>query len=519
MLGFGIPLLATWLGYLPFMETLVEKVKPSIIWASTLGPQNIRRFPYLLGNAPTRGQGLYIAIMVILNVVFMAVNYQSYQPNLWYPGQSVEIQAYIVWRTGSYSLALLPVIILFSARNNTLLWLTNWSHETYILLHRWLARIFALHVLLHSIISVVYYQQDGSYASSLVEEWWIWGCVGTVALCAMLITAALWVRRTLYEFFLVSHIMLAIFLLAGTWYHLEDLYMNMSGYEQLLYVAFGVWGLDRLFRTLRVLKNGVRRAHITEIGGGIVRVDIDGVRWGFQPGRVVYTYFPTLHPFRPWENHPFSVLPTAMLERSNTVVSTLDRDAYSTHKPGSQDDIEKPDSNLETSVKSSASAADHSPTAGLTLFIRKSTGTTKLLAAGSGIFTLLDGPYPGSPTAPILKCDRVLLICGGMGITAILPWIDNHPNVKLAWSVKESAAPLVEAVGKVLARVVEKDLRIGHRLDIEELIAQEARAGWKRIGVVACGPDGMCDVTRALVVAAANRGDADFELEVHSYSW
>lgn len=521
MVAFGIPLLTTWLGYLPFMDTLARQIKPYVIWPSTIGSYVVRPLPYLLGNAPTRGQGLYIACILLLNIVFMVINYHSYQPNLWYAGTNVEIEAYIVWRTGSYALFLLPVVILFSARNNTLLWLTNWSHETYIFLHRWLGGLFGLHVILHSILSVVYYVQDGNYASNLVQEWWIWGCVGTVALCFLLIMAHLWVRRASYEFFLVSHIVLVVFVLAGTWYHLLDLYMGMSGYEQLLYVAFGIWALDRLFRAVRVLKNGVRRAHIVEIGGGIVRVDIHGVRWGFRPGKVVYAFFPTLHPLRPWENHPFSVLPTAILER---VVpnDAPDHDYSLTHnRPMSE---KHDDTRLETGVKpldaDVDSAASHpNATSGLTLFIRKSTGVTKALTAGNRIFTLLDGPYPGNPTAAILKCDRVLLVCGGIGITAVLPWIDHHPNVKLAWSVKEAAAPLVKALDKVLARVTEKDVRIGSRLDIEELLAEEARMGWKRVGVLACGPEGMCDDTRAMVGAVAKRGDIDIELEVHAYSW
>ncbi|KAL5093143.1 hypothetical protein Trisim1_011933 [Trichoderma cf. simile WF8] len=519
MVGFGIPLLATWLGYIPFVSPLIHKLKPYITWPSIIGSYRIRQLRYLGGTALTRGQALYVFIMVVLTVVFMAVHCKSYQPNLWYPGLSVELMAYVVWRTGCYSLALLPVVLPFSARNNTLLWLTHWSHETYILLHRWVARIFALVVIIHSILSIVYYVKDGNYDVNLVEAWWIWGCVGTIAISAMLITATSWVRSYSYEFFLVSHIVLAVFVLAGTWYHLFYLYLNMSGYEKWLYVAFGIWGLDRLFRVFRILKNGVQRAHIINISDDIVRVDIDGIHWGFQPGKVVYAYFPTLQPLRPWENHPFSVLPTAMLERSNAVVPALDKDTSSSHGSGCPDDIEKTVVSQQKPVKPVASASERQPTAGITLFIRKSTGLTKALAAGTDILTLLDGPYPGNPIAPISQCDRVLLVCGGIGITAILPWVDSHPNVKLAWSVKEYASPLVDSVRKVLDRVVEKDLRIGHRLDIEDLLMEEAQAGWKRIGVVACGPDEMCDDTRALVTAVAKRGEAQFELEVHAYSW
>lgn len=386
-----------------------------------------------------------------------------------------------------------------------------------------MARLFALHVLLHSIISVVYYRQDGAYASSLVKAWWVWGCVGTVAMCAMLITATLWVRRSSYEFFLVSHIVLAILMLVGTWYHLDDLYMNMSGYEQWLYVAFGVWALDRLFRILRVLRNGVKRAHMTEIGGGIVRVDIPDIHWGFHPGKVVNTYFPTLHRLRPWENHPFSVLPTAMLARSRIAEHNSKRAICSGRASTSQEDVEKsfPERRAVMMAQPHCGEADykHPVTAGLTLFIRKSTGLTKVLASRCDVLTLLDGPYPGNSTTHILQCERVLLVCGGIGITAVLPWIDHHPNVKLAWSIKQSAAPLKDAVGDVLARVIEKDVRMGQRLDVKDLIAKEVQAGWSRVGVVACGPRGMCDDVRATVAATARHGNTAFELEVHGYSW
>jgi hypothetical protein len=37
MLGFGIPLLTTWLRYLPHMDTFVQKVRPYIVGRATLG--------------------------------------------------------------------------------------------------------------------------------------------------------------------------------------------------------------------------------------------------------------------------------------------------------------------------------------------------------------------------------------------------------------------------------------------------------------------------------------------------
>jgi hypothetical protein len=156
----------------------------------------------------------------------------------------------------------------------------------------------------------------------------------------------------------------------------------------------------------------------------------------------------------------------------------------------------------------------------VTLFIRKSHGITSLLACRNDLLTLLDGPYPGCPTKAILECDRALLICGGIGITAIFPWAYAHANAKLAWSVRESAAPLVDTLIPALNSMPEKDVRIGRRLEIDTLLDGEARSGWHKVGVVVCRLPGMCDNARALVSARARSVQgAAFELEVHAYSW
>jgi hypothetical protein len=99
-----------------------------------------------------------------------------------------------------------------------------------------------------------------------------------------------------------------------------------------------------------------------------------------------------------------------------------------------------------------------------------------------------------------------------------LPWLSAHPNAKLYWSVKQSAACLVEAVEHVLNDVKEKDVRVGERFDIDRLIEQEMALGWKKIGVVACGPDSLCDDVRAVVVVAGRKGQL-IELEVDAYTW
>ena len=228
---------------------------------------------------------MYIAIFIAPSTVFAAVDYKSGQPNGWFGSQWQEISAYVLYRTGTLGFMLLSIPFLFAARNNVLLWLTNWSHSTYLLLHRWVARVFALYVVIHSIIGLQI------YAAHSKEVWWIWGAVATVATVLLAIGSELYVRASQYEFFLISHVLLSVFVVVGCWYHIIGWYASMAiyipvtwGYEIWVYFGIAVWFFDRLARVGRILKNGAPRSRVPDLGNGYVRVDIHGIRWGAATG-------------------------------------------------------------------------------------------------------------------------------------------------------------------------------------------------------------------------------------------
>ncbi len=478
--------------------SIAVQLKPSIVYPSLIGKFQVRPLPFLLGNAPTVGQGIYIAIFVILSTVFAAVDYKSGQPNGWFGSQWQEISAYVLYRTGTLGFMLLPVLFLFASRNNVLLWLTNWSHSTYLLLHRWVARVFTLYVVIHSIIGLQI------YAANSKEVWWIWGAVATVATALLAIGSGLYVRASQYEFFLISHILLSVFVVVGCWYHIIGWYASMAiyildtwGYEIWVYFGIAVWFFDRLARVGRILRNGAPRSRVTDLGNGYVRVDIHGIRWGATPGQHAYVYFPTLDPLRPWENHPFSIIPTPSLPQPASSI---------------RGDEEKQGGTVLVKT-----ASDDRPSIGITLFIKKANGITKHLQSHEGLLTLLDGPYSNCSTEHVLRCDRILLIAGGIGITGLLPWTSQHWNSKLAWSVSESARCLTDAID--LSGVANKEVRVGRRFNVVDLIEAEAEAGWERVGVVVSGPGALCDDVRAAVAAAGRKGNTAFELEVDAYSW
>ncbi|KAF2185754.1 hypothetical protein K469DRAFT_664736 [Zopfia rhizophila CBS 207.26] len=510
VLGFGTPIVFTLLGYLPYMSGILEKLKPRFVYPSILGTYHVRPLPFLLGNAPTVGQTLYIIMFLILNIILTAAGYRSTQPNMWFSNRWQEIMGYVSARTGVLAFALAPLVVLFSGRNNFLLWVTNWSHSTYMLLHRWVARIFALQVILHSITELVLYMDMGEFEAETKKPYWIWGIVGTLAVCIMLVISVLFFRRLSYEVFLISHIIMAVFVIAGSWYHVELLFTRKWGYELWLYAMCAVWFFDRLVRVLRILKNGVRRANVTEVSEEIVRIDVKCPRWSAEPGKHTYAYFPGLNPLRPWENHPFSVIPTALLQsRGHSIGSSSSKD--SSHEA---EDIEK-----SGAAGSSTEIVRGGNSAGVSLYVRKSTGMTKALTSHNSLLTLLDGPYPNNANSGVLKSDRLVLIAGGIGITAILPFTTHHSNIKLYWSVRSAVEGLVRDLDKVLGEVREKDVRIGKRLDVEALLSEEEGTGWSRIGVVVCGPGGLCDDVRSSVARRGREGKTVWELDVEAFSW
>lgn len=220
----------------------------------------------------------------------------------------------------------------------------------------------------------------------------------------------------------------------------------------------------------------------------------------------------------PWVNNPFSVMPTVMLNRSfyhGKAVGQGEEDSSSSNQADSDKDIEK----SATIVKANARQSDAFEL-GLTFFIKKQMGITKRLRANEALLTLVEGPYPNNSSSQILACDRVLLIGGGIGITALVTFVACHHNVKLCWSIKSAAQCLLLEIDGVLQQVQDKQVCVGSRLDIQALLTAEYEAGWKKVGVVVAGPPNMCDETRALVTSEARRcRGIEYVLDVEAYSW
>lgn len=507
------------LSLLRFIPGLIQSrawtfFQASMIYPAVLGKRHREPAAGSVGIVPTRGQALYIFVISLLNLVFLVAPYVYHHPQATFASPAEQQLSIIGNRAGVMAMGNVVALFLFSARNNVLVSITDWSHGTYLLLHRWLGYWAALHTIIHSLMLLDYYKKYGSYETELTREYWIWGIVATIAVVAILPTSLLVVRVALYEFFLASHVVLALLFIIGYYYHIWYCYEYNWGYEIWAYVAGGIWGLEHVVRLVRMAWHGYRTAAISVIkdaDGEYLRIDVEGLR--LRDG-VAYLCFPTLS-WRFWETHPFSVA----FSRGDDEPPTPSTPSESEHAGEKQ--------TITVTVSSDA------PKKGSTTFYaRVRYGMTNNLAArfaaaGSGrIAVVVDGPYQHSGALTQLShCSGMLYIAGGVGITAVLPQLlETSPKkpAQLHWGTRKSG--LAAELAPVLARLpanVDVDISVGQRLDLDRILEKSLTEGEGVLGMVVCGPPEMADHVRHKVVQLARSGVGrrPYVLVDEAFSW
>lgn len=485
------------------------------------------REPIAGAIVPTRGQTMYIFVISFLNLVLLLAPYVITQPQASFPSRDMQTLSIVGNRAGTMAMGNTVALSLFAARNNpVMLYVTDWSYGTYVLLHRWLGYWAVFHTVLHSFMLLANYVVQGTYWDEFARLYWSWGIVGTVAVCAMIPASILWVRQRFYELFLASHIVLALLFIIGYYYHIWYVYGYNWGYEIWVFIAGGVWGADRVLRLVRMAVQGSRTAVVTVVedtDGEYVRIDIQGK---YLKDGVAYLCFPTLG-WRFWETHPFSVAYQSLGgEEDGSQPASPDMSA---------EDPEKSTGATKTTAVA-AGPATSSRNATTTFFARRRTGITNKLvarvAAGSDpvrLRVLIDGPYDhsGRASSQIAQCNAVLCITGGVGITACLPHLVSNgsaKNGKLFWSTRKPG--LAAALAPTLASLssnVSVETAVGERLALDSILEREM-LGAKNEGllaIVVCGPLGMADDVRKKVVSLARENPLcrPYVLLDEAFSW
>lgn len=297
---------------------------------------------------------------------------------------------------------------------------------------------------------------------------------------------------------------------------------------------------DRVLRIVRVLvlsyktfrsggRNTVARMTNTS-DSGLIRLSVESsIPISPKPGSYYFLYTP--RSFAPWENHPFTLASwTKSADGKSTTLHFL-------------------------------MAAQNGATGRLARRIKRVQG------GDLNMRVLLEGPY--GCKHPVGNYDHVLLIAGGSGVTAVLPYLyalckEGHRNVSVVWVVKnsqyaadvvanelsprhtgtanvrlyisqeEGATPdaVVEAIPQMEAQPSHdavtgaegaeknsdgasnsdngKDLSILRgRPAMKDLVAESIRhlVGGERLAVLGCGPWSMMDDLRLAIAQSYGTGD------------
>lgn len=512
--GATIPIACSLLRFLPFPSILASRFNAYFIEPPIFGRRHQEPFRNL-ALVPTRGQAILIAYFIIINIVLSCIDYT---PDT--KGDQHRLLGYIRNRQGVLCFANLPLLLLYSSRNNLLLWITNWSHSTFLLVHRWIAIILTIEACIHSAITLQRNLDDYSYQSKL--PYWIWGVVAVMSMSILLPASILPIRQRLYNIFLISHFVLAFMALIGCYYHINQLYENQWGYETWIYTAFGIWAFDRAARLARLARYGVKTAEVTIVDEDYIRVDIHGV---VAQGHA-YLYFPTLS-WRVWENHPFSVMGAMKAQETHNAQSPKN---ITGNSKSSTPDLEKTQAYTRASTTSSDLAGFTPPkqTASifkpcLTFFVRTTEkGLTNSLRSKKTLPVLIESSYAASSLEELHTVPNCVVIAGGVGLSAVGPLLRTRGTgrVRLFWGVRSQ--PLREAVEaslgpEVLVPNIVGEIAVGKRLDLRAIIEREA-VNDIETAVVVCGPVGMADEVREIVCQLGRKGRV-IKLIDEAFSW
>ncbi|KAI1089572.1 hypothetical protein F5B19DRAFT_485143 [Rostrohypoxylon terebratum] len=514
--GAAIPVACSLLRFIPFPQTLTSRFNAYFIEPPLFGRRH--RTPLRnLAIMPTRGQAMLIAYSFMINIIFSSVGYPLAMPNMWYPTKHDELMSYVRNRQGVLSFANIPLLVLYSGRNNVLLKITNWQHSTFLLLHRWIAIICTIEASIHSAMYLHKYLVKGSYYSESALPYWIWGVVATLSFTIILPASVLPLRQKAYNLFLSSHFALAFIALIACYYHIYKRFGNQWGYETWIYIGFAFWAFDRLVRFVRLARNGIRRADITVVDENNIRVDVPGVS---AQGHV-YLYFPTLS-WRVWENHPFSVMGALIAQEPEKTPSVTTSEEVPKLPVIDVEKIEEePASPIESSISSQSTTKPLFKT-GLTFFIATSgNGIRSILHGKTRLPVLVESSYAGSSLDELCTVPNCIVIAGGVGITALASLLRTRGSaVRLFWGSRSQA--LVDAVRSALSPGVLEpsiigEISVGKRLDLRSILEREVLEG-SETAVVVCGPMGMADEVRAIVCELGQKGRV-VKLVDEAFSW
>ncbi|RHZ67157.1 uncharacterized protein CDV56_108884 [Aspergillus thermomutatus] len=339
-------------------------------------------------------------------------------------------------RTGLMAFALMPVEIALAGKYNLITLLTGIGHEKLNVFHRWIGYLMLFLSLIHTVPFLYQPVHEGGMAQ-LHAKFYAKGSyefTGTPPFGMLVALATLSIppiRRQLYEIFVSSHILLAMVFFGLCFWHAGqelDSWNYLWATLALWIVSYlgRIFGRSSAFRLKNQWLSGCP-TFVYPLPDNMVRLEVHlpGPEWKWEPGQHVFLRFAGL---RVLENHPFTI--------ANACLRPVNADP---EKLGERQ-------MMKFLVR---------PQAGFTARLHAMGGSDALSGFEGRVSTIVEGPY-GTILRPRVqnRYDTVVLVAGGGGISAMLPWLEHLSHlmsmknpvacvtkrVSLLWVTREPAS-------------------------------------------------------------------------------
>jgi predicted ferric reductase len=527
-------------------------LKKHLLYAPLWRTRHNRQFQlteaHAIGTLPSRGHMLLLVLYGVMNLVWCL--------SLPYSETAQTRVAQLRGRAGVLAALNIVPTVVFALRNNPLIWLLQTPYDTFNLFHRWIARIFIVESVVHVgawLWNTVHATPVADIANAPAGSWdavklgltqgphapsYMWGLVGAVSLCFILIQTWGPLRHAFYETFLFTHKVFVLLAIIGIYLHLK-----IDSLPQWSWIVFSlvIWIAEYVFRLYNILYHnygvghGWSRVTVEALAGEACRVTFDLARpWRPRPGAHCHIYIPSVSGL---SSHPFSVAWTNVhpLRRSrDEKLPTIEMDAI-----------------LDRTEELKGSVS---------FVIRSRTGFTRQLynkaaSLDDGVFMTygaVEGPYAGHDS--LNSFGTVLLFAGGIGITHQVGYVRDLMNgcrngtsaakkVILIWSVPNTESlewvrPWMDEILKMPGRrdVLKIQLFItkprSHaevvsgtgsiqmfpgRCNPQTIIDKEIVERMGAMGVTVCGPGAFADDVRRAARRRVQVGVLDFVEEAFTY--
>ncbi|CAI4045587.1 hypothetical protein SKDZ_12G0100 [Saccharomyces kudriavzevii ZP591] len=392
-----------------FRSRFINYIRGHFVLPTFLIDKHANHFKFMnlevfTGLMPSSLESWIIIGYSLANVIFLSIDYIIDPYNLIFQNRLSQFTRLVADRSGILAFTQFPLIIIFTARNSFLEFLTGLKFNSFISFHKWIGRIMVFNATVHSLSYSLFALASHSFTASNKQLYWKFGIAAITTLSVLLILSLGLVRKTHYEFFLYTHIVLAILFFYCCWKHVKI----FNGWKEWIVISLIIWGFEKVFRIWNILQFRFPKATLINLNTSKnphdemfkVIIPKHNHNWHSKPGQYCFIYF--LHPLVFWQCHPFTII-----DEGDKCVLVI------------------------------------KPKNGLTRFIYN-----RILQSLNGKLQLrvaIEGPY-GSSNHKLDRFDHLLLLSGGSGLPGPLDHAiklsrgpDKSANINLIIAIKNLA--------------------------------------------------------------------------------